>query len=233
MQSNLTIAQLRSEISAHPRVVNGDYPLPGLSKMRKAELSALLAELTDENEAADMTGHWAEQGAGVDPETAQPFKIGTKLHEQAEAYDAAVGEPQVYQGAMHEAEAVDVAAVDALIGQEFGDVAVSLRGLADATRALVEPLSKAFRASAQAVGRVAWANMRATVTSMGHTVRGRVVDTVLRTPDANGGRVCLVVEHAEQAIDWHGVRTWEAVAPGYARRTLHRLVDVDLTPLTS
>lgn len=230
MQTTPTIAQLRSEISAHPRVVNGDYPLPGLSKMRKAELVALLAELA---ELADMTGHWAEQGAGVDPEAAQPFEIGTKLHEQAEAYDAAVGEPQVYQGAMHEAEAADVAAVDALIDQEFGDVAVSLRGLADATRALVEPLSKAFRASAQAVGRVAWANMRATVTSMGHTVRGKVVDTVLRTPDANGGRVCLVVEHAEQAIDQHGVRTWEAVAPGYARRTLHRLVDVDLTPLTS
>lgn len=50
--SDMTVAELRAEISGHPRVVSGDKPMPGLSKIRKAELIEILTELqTDDSKA--------------------------------------------------------------------------------------------------------------------------------------------------------------------------------------
>ena len=48
---NMTVAQLRAEINGHPRVVNGDRPLPGLSKMRKSALVEILHELNEVQDA--------------------------------------------------------------------------------------------------------------------------------------------------------------------------------------
>jgi hypothetical protein len=125
------------------------------------------------------------------------------------------GEPQVFQGAMHETsqEREDAELVDDLIGAELGDLALSLRELAGAVRSIVEPT----QAAAKTLGRVAYGHLRATVRSMGRTVTGRVVDTVVRTPDVSGeGRVLVAVRH-----------------DGHPRVTMHRLTDVELTPLAS
>jgi hypothetical protein len=43
--NKLTVAELRAEISGHPRVASGDMPMPGLSKKRKSELVEILTEL--------------------------------------------------------------------------------------------------------------------------------------------------------------------------------------------
>lgn len=143
---------------------------------------------------------------------AEPAVIGTKLHEQME-------------------EAVAVEAVDQVIHEELSDLAPTLRDLAGTMGTVTEAMRKAARQLAI----VAWSRQRAVVRSMGHTVRGRVVDTVLREPGPDGtGRVCLVIEHTEQAVDKLGVRTWQPAGhTGHPRRTLHALADVNFEPLAS
>jgi hypothetical protein len=122
-------------------------------------------------------------------------------------HNKAQREPQANQ------EREDAELVDDLIGAELGDLALSLRELAGAVRSIVEPT----QAAAKALGRVAYGHLRATVRSMGRTVTGRVVDTVVRTPDVSGeGRVLVAVRH-----------------DGHPRVTMHRLTDVELTPLAS
>jgi hypothetical protein len=57
----MTVAELRTEISGHPRVATGDKPMPGLSKMRKAELIEILTELrTGESEQYERGNAVAE-----------------------------------------------------------------------------------------------------------------------------------------------------------------------------
>lgn len=159
-----------------------------------------LDEVTDEAREADlarqgarneqdMTGHWAEQGADVDPD-----------------------DVQVFQGAMHEATTP----------QAIGD---TLRVLADSMTGVAEALNTAGLAAqdaARKLAAVAWSHQVAVIRSMGRTVRGKVVDTVLRAPGANGmGRVLLVVEHP------NGARGRKAT------RTLHALADVKFEALAS
>jgi hypothetical protein len=188
--SEQTVPELRAAIKELD-------PKRPTSKLRKAELTTLLAELESKRAEveADMTGHWAEQGAGVDPD----------------------GE-QVFQGAMHEAEREATEVVDQVISEELADVAPTLADMAGTIKSVVNLFTAAARTSAQAVGQVAYGQLRATVRSMGRTVHGRVVDTVLRAPDPDGsGRVCLVVQHEGHST----------------RRTLHRLVDVQFEPVAS
>jgi hypothetical protein len=60
----MTVAELRTEISGHPRVATGDKPMPGLSKMRKAELIEILTELrTGEREQYEQDNAAAESFA--------------------------------------------------------------------------------------------------------------------------------------------------------------------------
>jgi len=137
------------------------------------------------DEAEDMTGHWAEQGADVDPEDAQ-----------------------VFQGAMHEATTPQA------IGDTLRVLAESVHGVADA----LNTAGLAANAAAQKLATAAWSHQMAIVRSMGRTVRGKVIDASVRTPDASGlNRVLLVVQH-----DGHPTR-----------RTLHALSDVKFEALTS
>jgi hypothetical protein len=178
----LTVPQLRE------RILADDPTRKGLSKLRKGELIALLRELESkraEDEAQDMTGHWAEQGADVDPEDAQ-----------------------VFQGAMHEATTPQA------VGDTLRVLANSAQGVADA----LNTMGLAVNAAAQKLATAAWSHQVAVVRSMGHTVRGKVVDASVRTPDASGrNRVLLVVQH-----DGHPTR-----------RTLHALADVQFEALAS
>lgn len=168
-------------------------------RLRKAELAAMVAEWStgardndrysaqmDALQAeADMTGHWAEQGADVDPE-----------------------DVQVFQGAMHEATTPEA------IGDTLRVLASSVTGVADA----LNTVGLAAQSAARKLAAVAWERQVAVVKSMGRTVRGKVVDTVLRAPGPDGmGRVCLVVQH-----DGHPTR-----------RTLHTLADVQFEALAS
>lgn len=198
--SIFTVAQLREQVAA----LDPNRPT---SKLRKAELITLLGELAQEELGA-------QDRIFFNPEDEQAqgpaWEIGTALHAATEAYDA------------QEDEAQDVAAVDAVIAQEFGDVALSLRDLAEVARKLTDPFGTAMRESAKQIGELAYNHLAATVRSMGRKVTGRVVDTVLRTPDTAGhGRVLVVVEHPN-------------AAPGRkATRTLHSLADVAFAPLAS
>jgi hypothetical protein len=248
MSINPTVAQLREQIAALD-------PTRPTSKLRKAELIEILHELRQEELGAmdqvfsieqpaeigtaahnamedyvrsedneDMTGHWAEYGAGVDPT-----------------------EPQVYQGAMHEAgedtlgrlmreateERLASEAVDKVISEELGDLGATLAGVARSVGKAIEPMGAAMRASAKQVGRVAYGGLQATVRSMGHVVQGRVVDTVLRTPNPDGAsRVLLVVQHLRQAdTNWRGETVWNETP--HWRRTLHTISDVQFSDLTS
>lgn len=132
---------------------------------------------------------------------------------------------QVFQGAMHEATTPQA------IGDTLTVLAGSMTGVAEA----LNTVGLAAQAAARKLAAVAWSHQVAVVRSMGHTVRGKVVDTVLREPGADGtGRVCLVVEHQEEATDRLGVRTWgPAGHAGHPRRTLHALSDVQFEALAS
>lgn len=78
--ANLTVTELRNLI----KELNPQAT--GLSKLRKAELVDMLDKLR------------------------APAEIGSEVHKQAEKYNRQVGEPQVFQGAMHEAaDDLDVA----------------------------------------------------------------------------------------------------------------------------
>lgn len=191
-----TVPELRAMAKEAP----ANIPAGGFSKLRKAELIDFIvaayetdellshAEQAEEELAGDeddMTGHWAEQGADVDPE-----------------------DVQVFQGAMHEATTPQA------IGDTLTVLAGSMTGVAEA----LNTVGLAAQAAARKLAAVAWSHQVAVVRSMGHTVRGKVVDTVLREPGADGtGRVCLVVQH-----DGHPTR-----------RTLHALSDVQFEALAS
>lgn len=174
------------------------------------------------NPATATVAQLREQIAELDP--TRPTSKLRKAELITLLRDLAPAEPQVYQGAMHET-AADVAAVDQVITDELADtyvpttadlahVARTARQAADALHAV----SPAMRTAAKALAQVAWGHQRATVRSMGRTVHGKVVDTVLRAPGPDGmGRVCVVVAH-----DGHPTR-----------RTLHRYVDVQFSPLAS
>lgn len=115
---------------------------------------------------------------------------------------------QVFQGAMHEATTPQA------IGDTLRVLADSVTGVANA----LNTVGLAAQAAARKLAEAAWSYQVAVVKSMGHTVRGKVVDTVLREPGADGmGRVCLVVQH-----DGHPTR-----------RTLHALADVKFEALAS
>lgn len=131
-------------------------------------------------------------------------------------------------------------AVDQVITEELSDTYVpttaDLANVASAAGQAAEALhaiSPAVRSAAKALAQVAWGHQRATVRSMGRTVHGKVVDTVLRDPGPDGmGRVCVVVQHIEQGeLDRFGKLVW--TPSPYPRRTLHRYLDVQFTPLTS
>jgi hypothetical protein len=162
----------------------------------------------------DDSGAWyltseAHDLDGVDGDAREADLARQEARSQAQFdNEASVGEPQVFQGAMHEATRPDT----------IGD---TLRVLANSTAGIAEAFTNVghhAREAARKLGVVAWARQVAVVRSMGHTVRGKVVDTVLRAPGANGmGRVCLVVQH-----DGHPTR-----------RTLHALADVQFEALAS
>lgn len=86
----------------------------------------------------------------------------------------------------------------------------AIKGFADAAAAARE-----MATAAHEVGKAAYAHKTAVVRVAGRVVRGKVVDTVLRAPDASGGgRVLLVVEHAAPEVTGR-----------HRTRTLHRLAD--------
>lgn len=198
-----TVAQLRDMIQT-------EFGTQAPSKLRKLELAQYLDDLRANEQAAQEQSADAYQRA------------------LAEQYAATVGEPQVFQGAMHE---VSEDTVGNLMRQaveesrepitqddvtvEFGDLAASVRQVEHALKQTAPTL----REAAQQVAKVAYANLVAMVRSMGRTVTGKVVDVVLRepTPGDKDGRVLLVVQH-------DGYRT---------RRTLHKLAEVDLKPVAS
>lgn len=115
--NKLTVAELRAEISGHPRVTTGDMTLPGLSRKRKSELVEILTGLIAEsvtvpggyNTAVAAVGTTDSQvNAYITDEALQDFvgsalsaangigklggaieAFGTVLHEQLEAFTAA------------------------------------------------------------------------------------------------------------------------------------------------
>lgn len=208
-----TVAQLRDRMQE-------EFGVKPPSKAVKIEIAQQLDDLrTNATPKPDMTGHWAEQGANVE------------LVE--------TGEPQVFQGAMHEAgedligrlmreatgERLATEAVDQVITEELSDLAPTLSDLAKGMAGVAQALNTAWlatQAAARKLTAVAWSHQVVVVRSMGRTVRGKVIDTVLRTPGADGmGRVCLVVEHPNGA-------------PGRKpTRTLHALADVKFEALAS
>lgn len=190
--ASLTVPQLRERILA-------DHPnRTGLSKLRKGELITLLRELEDQRAVLE-----------AEPEFIEGSQTPEEGREQARQwYDPSVGEPKVFQGAMHEATTPDT------IGDTLRVLSGSLAGVGEKLTKMARPM----RDAARKLGVVAWANRTAVIRSMGRTVRGKVVDTVLRTPGPDGtGRVCLVVQH-----DGHPTR-----------RTLHALADVKFKDLAS
>jgi hypothetical protein len=165
-----TVPQLREQIA----VLDPQRPT---SKLRKAELVALLISLQE------------DQVRAVDQDsTLEDVEVADHERTVAEQLTRTAGEPQVFQGAMHSYGPEDMAI-------EFGDLAASATQAAKALSDMVPPIQSA----AKAIGRVAYGHLRATVRSMGRTVYGRVVDTVVRTPDRTGGRVLLVVQHEGHA----------------------------------
>lgn len=210
-----TVAQLRE-------LMQDEFGVKPPSKAVKIEVAQQLDDLR----------HNAKQ---AEPE---PAEIGTAVHEAAERYDASdegliegsqstedgqaqarawydrqVGEPQVFQGAMH------TYLTDDQLQDRVTDVTVKA---VTATKQVTEAISNTARQAARALVPVAYAGYVAVVRSMGRTVRGKVVDADLRAPDRDGAnRVLLVVEHPNGA-------------PGRkATRTLHALVDVKLEPVAS
>jgi hypothetical protein len=181
--SEQTVPELRAAIKELD-------PQRPTSKLRKAELVTLLAELVakDNEPPADGLFELAGDVAG-EPERSNEDLLGRAL-----------------QGVSH----------------SLAPVATALGRMAGA----------AMHKAARDLTRVAWANQVATVRSMGHTVRGQVVDVVLREPGEDGmGRVCLVIQHRQRAETRLGTTVWEPT-PAY-RRTLHRLVDVQFEPVAS
>lgn len=198
-----TVPELRTMAKEAP----ANIPAGGFSKLRKAALIDFIvaAHETDEmlNRAEqaegelagdeDMTGHWAEDL------------------------------PQAV--ADHDAEELTYLTDEQLQGQVGDAMVKAVHSFSRST----EPVAQAFtvidshvRETARKLGVVAWANHVAVIRSMGHTVRGKVVDTVLREVEhGEAGRVLLVVEHP------NGAKGRKAT------RTLHRLVDVKFEALTS
>lgn len=198
-----TVAQLREQI----QVLN---PKLATSKLRKAELVQLLADLQDQQsgEARALEGSEPELDTPTVP-APQPADVGTKLHEAGEDLVGKLMREATEDRLV--AEQTNQAAVDSW--QELG-----ARAVRDVTQAL-HAISDSMRKAARELGKVAWSGYTAHVRSMGREVAGKVVDTVLRDPGPDGmGRVCLVVEHPNGA-------------PGRkATRTLHKLTDVRLEP---
>lgn len=81
--------------------------------------------------------------------------------------------------------------------------------------------------SRQEVTEKAWTGRIATVTAMGRTVRGRVVDTVIRH-ELGTHRVALVIEHDQEADIRHGVIV-DWVPTPRPRRTMHSFSHVKLS----
>jgi hypothetical protein len=146
-----------------------------------------------------------------------------------------VGEPQVYQGAMHEAgdyqclacgdtvaiidqpahesthvphlEDEDEAPVIEFVKQVAKiDFVKVAEGLVRTAQAVKAAVAP-VASGVQALTAKAWGDRTVQVQSMGRTVRGKVVDAITRQADVDGkgGRVCLVVQHE-----------------GRVTRTLHR-----------
>ena len=192
---HFTVAELKDKIK------NSPMNLPaGFSKLRKAELIDALVRGLNEAEAWEKANQ-AEQELTYEED--QDFALGDVPELEYDTADA-----QVFQGAMHEATTPEA----------VGD---TLRVLANSAANVAQALNTAglaAQAAARKLAVVAWSHQVAVVHSMGHTVRGKVVDTVLREPGSNGmGRVCLVVQH-----DGHPTR-----------RTLHALADVQFEALAS
>jgi len=83
--TNLTVAQLRAEISGHPRVASGDMVLPGLSKFRKADLVELLDGL--QSEAQTVPGGYTRI---TDTPEEKVDSVWTKMADSAKAASAAL-----------------------------------------------------------------------------------------------------------------------------------------------
>lgn len=174
-----TIPQIIEEIkSLDPKATH-------LSKMRKAELESVLARLKAE---------------ASDPEVEAMQSAEDGQAAAREWFGREIGEPQVYQGAMHEDYVTSEAA--------YAEFASQIDALVEEEQRMV----------AKRTGKVAYDNVTAVVLVAGKEVRGKVVDTVLRdgqtidvrpTLSVGGGRVLLVVAHEGHPT----------------RRTLHRLVD--------
>lgn len=217
----MTIAELIEDIRSM------DPTRKGLSKLRKAELEALRAEVLEQHaqrradasaQIGDMTGHWADQGADVDPEDEQMIEdYQTAESGRASAREwyadhrhAVAGAQQTHPTADRQRDAVGRA------------ITRAAARMAEAVPSLVSAFDKVTHQAARAVAEVAWGNRTATVRSMGQEVVGKVVDVVLRDPGPRGdGRVCLVIEHP------HPYR------PQQRTRTLHHMNDVVFTPLAS
>lgn len=199
LAQNHTVAQLRN-------MINDEFGKQAPSKLRKLEMAQYLDDLRANEQAAN-----ALPGGRV-------AELSAEDQLARDGYAPSVGEPQVFQGAMH--EHADV------VADTFRTLAGNAHGVAQA----MTGLTPAMRVAAKALGSVAYDGLVAIVQSMGRTVRGKVVDTVLREEQVTEmrrslcvgtGRVLLVVEHPK-------------AAPGRAAtRTLHRLVDVEFEPLAS
>lgn len=162
----------------------------------------------------------------VYPKIGRPLPKGlTKLRKSELAYALAEARYQLAMQATN-AERQDAETVDEVINEELGDVALI-------TSDLAHVITPEMRQAARGLAEVAWGHLQATVHSMGREVRGKVVDAVLRGAGPDGmGRVCVVVQHTEQAEpDRLGNVTWEPT-PTY-RRTLHRYIDVKFKALAS
>lgn len=102
--NKLTVAELRAEISGHPRVSTGDMPMPGLSKKRKGELVEILTDLRNSDslpvavtesglvtdaELQDFVGSALSAASGIGRLGGAIEALGTLLHEQLEAFTTA------------------------------------------------------------------------------------------------------------------------------------------------
>lgn len=191
-----TVPELRAMAKEAP----ANIPAGGFSKLRKAELIDFIVAAYETDELLSHAEQAEEELAGDEDDMTGHW---------------------AEQGADANPDVADVAAVDQAITEELGDLAPTLRVLADSVTGVANALNTvglAAQAAARKLAAVAWAHQVAVIRSMGHTVRGKVVDTVLREPGADGmGRVCLVVQH-----DGHPTR-----------RTLHALADVQFDTLAS
>jgi len=163
-------------------------------KLRKAELAAMVAEW--DTAAQELAERVEPRGLVHGPTTADtPGTIAYSQQREAELADQPMpGSPTAVARQEEEVEPQFAAEIDIRVARELAGTTPD----------------QGQQAAAKSLASVAYDHMVALVQCAGRLVRGKVVDTVLRTPDRSGaGRVCLVVQHEGHPT----------------RRTLHRLAD--------